>query len=317
MNNLQFIIILRFAPILLSGILLFTGCQQKQSGEMVAHPPAEVTFDGNRAYTFLERQCAFGPRYPASPGHAQALEWISQELSKRTNSFLRQTFDYTPKWGPKVTMTNLIVSFAPGRNDRILLCAHWDTRPWADQDPNPTNRSRPILGANDGASGVAILLEITEVFMAKPPPVGVDLVFFDGEDYGRSEDGLDDYFAGSRYFARHLILPDIPKYAILLDMVGDADLDIYIERNSYRYARDIIDRVWSTAGAMGLDVFHHELLHTVFDDHIPLNQVGIPAIDIIDFDYPYWHTLEDTPDKCRPESLKTVGDLLLRVIYTE
>jgi Zn-dependent M28 family amino/carboxypeptidase len=198
-----------------------------------------------------------------------------------------------------------------------MLCAHWDTRPFADMD-RIENQNEPILGANDGASGVAVLLELAFYLQKNEPPLGIDIVFFDGEDYGREGD-LDSYCLGSRYFAENN--PGIyPRFAVLLDMIGDAQLQIPREGYSQQFASQIVDLVWKAAKNVNAYQFLPEVRNYVFDDHVILNEAGIPAIDIIDFEYPdashrFWHTLEDTPDKCSPQSLKTVGEVLIELIY--
>jgi len=212
-------------------------------------------------------------------------------------------------------MTNIIASFNkyPKGNRRILLCAHWDTRPFADKDPDEKNRATPIAGANDGASGVAVLLELAKILKANVPAVGVDLILFDGEDYGESGD-LENFCLGAREFARNKGEYN-PEYGILLDMIGDKDLRIPIEENSQVYAPDIVERIWKRAKKLKLDVFEDEIGSSIFDDHVVLNRAGIRTVDIIDFDYEYWHTVEDTPDKCSPESLYYIGTLLVSLIY--
>ena len=190
-----------------------------------------------------------------------------------------------------------------------------DTRPWADNDPNPAHHQTPILGANDGASGVAVLLEIAAHLKNNPPPVGVDIVLFDGEDSGTSGDNAS-WCKGSDYFAKHLFFSQKYSAAILLDMIGDADLEIPVEQHSKLYAPQIVSRVWNLAERLGIHQFTKKEGMAVIDDHVPLLRAGIPAIDLIDFDYPYWHTIEDTPDKCSAESLEAVGSVLMEFIYT-
>ena len=194
------------------------------------------------------------------------------------------------------------------------MCAHWDTRPKADQDTEDDNREKPILGANDGASGVAVLLELARIFQLKPPPYPIDIVLFDAEDMGRRSYS-DEFLQGSRYFAKNKAFDYRPNAAIVLDMVGDADLQIFIEQNSQTYAPDLVNSVWTKAEELSQTEFIREVRHAVTDDHLPLLQSGIPAIDIIDYDYPYWHTIEDTPDKCSPESLEKVARVLLAYIF--
>ncbi|GBD93057.1 bacterial leucyl aminopeptidase precursor [bacterium BMS3Abin05] len=271
-------------------------------------------FNGKQAFRYLVKQCDFGPRNPGSAGHKKAQAYFVKEFSKFTDRVRLQPFPFVNyKDNLRLTLHNVIASFG-SQSDRILLAAHWDTRPWADQDPNPKNRNTPILGADDGASGVAVLLEIARNLKENPPPVGVDLILWDGEDSGR-EGHATEYLQGSRYFAQHKSPSYNPKFSILLDMVGDKELQLYEEGNSYRYAPDVVDLVWGIAGDLNFTQFIPEVKYTIVDDHLPLLEVGIPSIDVIDFDYPYWHTLQDTPDKCSSESLRVVGQVLLNVIY--
>ncbi|NOY76584.1 MAG: M28 family peptidase [Calditrichaeota bacterium] len=274
------------------------------------------TFDGKRAYAYLVKQCDFGPRNPGSIGHRKAQAYLVKEFSKYTDRVRLQPFPFVNyKDNLHLTLHNIIASFGH-KTPRILLAAHWDTRPWADQDPNPKNRNTPILGANDGASGVAVLLEIARHLKENPPPVGVDLALWDGEDSGR-EGHSDEYLQGSRYFAQNKPPSYDPEFSILLDMIGDRDLQIYEEGNSVSYAPEVVNRVWGMASKLGYPQFIPTVRYTIVDDHLPLLEVGIPSIDVIDFDYPYWHTLGDTPDKCSAKSLKVVGQVLLNVIYSK
>ena len=285
-------------------VLLGTSCSQGQI----------PVFNETQAFDYLRIQCDFGPRYPGSTGHKNCLDFLVKELKTVADRVVQQPFQHTdPNTDKTYTMTNVIASFG-NQGDRLLLCAHWDTRPWADQDPDPENRDKPIIGANDGASGVAVLLELARIFNGSPPPMGVDIVLFDGEDSGYSNNPRS-WCLGSRYFTQNKQYNYQPRYAILLDMIGDRDLHIPIEMNSQRYAPDVVDLVWSKAEELGLGVFDRSPGPQMIDDHLELLQVGIPAIDIIDFDYPYWHTLQDTEDKCSPESLGIIGTLLVHLIY--
>ncbi|NVM00808.1 MAG: M28 family peptidase, partial [Candidatus Helarchaeota archaeon] len=194
-----------------------------------------------------------------------------------------------------------------------ILCAHWDTRPRADRDKIPENRNKPILGANDGASGTAVLLELSRIMSKFPPPITIDAVFFDGEDYGE-EGNLDEYFLGSRYFSKN---PPYQGYecAILLDMIGDRDLRIQKEEFSNYHFPDLVNDIWNRARKLGIKQFDQSIYGEILDDHRILAEIGIPSIDIIDFDYQYWHTIQDTPDKCSSESLKAVGEVIIDYIY--
>lgn len=280
-------------------------------------------FYGERAFAYLTAQTDFGPRNPGSEGHQKCLDYLIAELLKTADSVKKQPFTFTDTFKDSTyELTNVIASFnlnPPGAR-RILLTAHWDTRPFADQDPYPENRLTPISGANDGASGVAVLLEIAAVFKEHPPPIGVDIILFDGEDYGDTKvNDLDYYFLGSKYFTETMG-EYRPEYAILLDMVGGKEAMFYIEGYSYEYAPVYARRIWDKAEELGFSSFVSEIGPRIQDDHWIMNQAGIPSVDIIDinefdFNYPHWHTIEDTPDKCSPETLAQVGALLLHIIY--
>lgn len=271
-------------------------------------------FDGDAAYAHLVAQCEFGPRNPGSEGHERAKDYLVGQLSQYAHLVEEQSFRFLDQeLDSAFQLANLIASFYPDDGHRILLCAHWDTRPRADRDPNPANRDRPILGANDGASGVAVLLQLASMVQLHRPRYGIDIALFDGEDYGE-EGNLDNYLLGSKHFAANLGEREY-RYGILLDMVGDQNLEIYVEGHSLLYASELVRLIWDKARELRLEEFHSELGPAVWDDHIPLNLAGIPTVNLIDFDYPYWHTLDDTPDKCSPSSLKVLGDLLAALIY--
>lgn len=280
---------------------------------------ANATFSAQRAFAILEKQCEFGPRPPGSPAHRETQNYLFTELQKYANNVALQPLEYTV--GTKTLhLNNILAEFVPGTlpvtgkgetGETLLLAAHWDTRPIADHDPKPENREIPILGANDGASGVAILLELARVFKAHPPPRRIVIVLFDGEDYGRT---ADDMFIGSRFFARNLGKWK-PDYGILLDMVGDKDLTLPIEANSWNANQAFTAAIWNRAATLGLAPFQQRLGPAIMDDHVPLIKVGIPMVDIIDFDYPYWHTIEDTVDKCSPKSLEVVATLVISIVY--
>ena len=271
---------------------------------------ANAVFDAQRAFAILEKQCEFGPRPPGSAAHRATQNYLFTELQKYANSVVLQPHTYKAKT-ETLHLNNILAEFGPTGGETILLAAHWDTRPIADHDPKLENREKPILGANDGASGVAVLLEIARVLKEQPPPRRVVIVLFDGEDYGRS---ADDMFIGSRFFARNLGKWK-PDYGILLDMVGDKDLTLPIEQYSWRANRKFTEAIWNRASVLGLAPFQQRLGMAIMDDHVPLINVGIPMVDIIDFDYPYWHTIEDTVDKCSPKSLEVVATLVISIVY--
>lgn len=272
---------------------------------------ANAVFDAQRAFAMLEKQCEFGPRPPGSAAHKETQNYLFTELQKYANSVVLQPHQY--KTGTvTLQLNNILAEFGPPTGgETLLLAAHWDTRPFADRDPKPENRDKPILGANDGASGVAVLLEIARVLKTHPPPRRVVIVLFDGEDYGRS---IENMFIGSRFFARNLGKWR-PDYGILLDMVGDKDLMLPIERYSWNANPGFAEAIWKRAATLGLTPFQHRVGDAIMDDHVPLIEVGIPMVNIIDFTYPYWHTVEDTVDKCSPKSLEVVATLVISIIY--
>jgi len=316
--------------IFLAWSILWTGCSTgREDGVPARDVDSETTgpaqsvpeFDRQRAFDDLLRIVSFGPRNPGSDGHRRGLNDLWTTLNRLADSVTIQPFTHRGYDGDILNLSNVIASFRPGVATRILLCTHWDTRPRAERDPDPSRRDEPILGANDGASGVAVLLEIARQLHEHPPPVGVDLAFFDGEDYGYEGD-LPNYLLGSRYFASSKSPDYVPRFGILIDMIGDAELEIPKEGHSVSYAPDVIDLVWGKARSLGFHQFSNRLGEPITDDHLPLNVVGIKTIDLIDFSYPdeshrYWHTHSDTPDHCSSESLGVVGTVLLHVLYSQ
>ncbi len=306
-------------------MILFNSCDQRSSEKPIM--PQQSTkkmtkqfpaFNGKNAFKYLLKQTDFGPRNPNSVGHQQCLQFLESELNKFADKVTLQNF--TQKgYNETLRLTNVFAQFNPELEQRILLLAHWDTRPRAEQDPDPKKQNLPIIGANDGASGVAVLLELARIFKSNPLPVGVDILFTDGEDYGSSSnDGNTDlYFLGAKHFAKTKSASYTPEYGILLDMIGDRDLQIALEQHSLRFAPQLLDIVWTTAEEVGVTNFIRIPGDSVSDDHLALNEVGIPTIDLIDFQYPHWHTHQDTPDKCSSESLEAVGKVLAAVIYTK
>jgi len=269
-------------------------------------------FDGESAYVLLLEQCKLGPRHPGSAGHDEIVAWLLANLEPLADEVSVQRFS-APFFGEETELQNIIASFRPRARERILLAAHFDTRAVADRDPDPDVRNRPIPGANDGASGVAVLVELARVLADQPPDVGVDMVFFDAED-GGDGGGFDAWCLGSEYYASRLGAY-CPRYAVVVDMIGDADLAIPIEMNSLTASPGAVRRVWSAAERVGAAHFLDERGPFVFDDHIHLIRAGIPTALVIDFDYEFWHTLSDTPDKCSSASLAEVGSVLIELIY--
>lgn len=269
-------------------------------------------FDGERAFRFLQRQCAFGPRCPGTVGHADAGSWLVETLEALADEVAVQRF-VVVSGGREIELTNIIASFRPEERDRVLLAAHWDTRAVADLDPDPALRRTPIPGANDGASGTAVLLELATLMHERRPARGVDIVLFDGED-GGGAGGLGDWCLGSSYYAARLG-GYCPRLAVVVDMVGDSDLSIPVEPNSLLGAPEAVALVWGEARRGGASAFEERRGRAMFDDHIPLLRAGVPAVLVIDAEYGAWHTLADTPDKCSPGSLAEVGRVLVRLVY--
>ena len=271
-------------------------------------------FDGEKAYNYLIEQCEFGPRAPNTEAHKNCKDYLSSKLQASADIYRKQEFIYyDEKRQDTLRLTNLIASFNPRFAERILLCTHWDTRPWADSDPDSSLHNMPVPGASDGASGVAVLLVIAEIFKNNHPLFGVDIVFFDGEDYGQSGTP-DEWLLGSKYFTEN-IGGYRPQYVVLLDLIGDTDLNIHKEYYSQTYAGWLVSKVWKAAALENAQHFHNDIKHNVYDDHVPFLEIGIPAVNIVDMDYKWWHTVNDTPDKCSAESLAEVGRVVLRLIY--
>lgn len=304
------------------GTLLFLRPGGGNASAVVPAAPAasepKLQFDGQAAFKELEKQVQFGPRVPNTRGHAACRDYLVETLKPLADSVERQ--DFTHRIGSRVLrMSNIVARWkGTGGRNGALLSAHWDTRPTADYEEDPEDRRKAILGANDGASGVAVLLEAARMFKKTPPPVPVMIVFFDGEDFGP---GTDRMFLGSRYFARRLPA-DVPRRGILLDMVGDRDLQIPKEAYSVQNAQEVVDEVYDLAHTLGLGKYFPRIVdRAIEDDHLPLQQKGLKVIDLIDFDYgpdhTWWHTLEDTPDKCSPHSLAVVGEVVTRWVYSQ
>ena len=271
-------------------------------------------FDGARAFGYLEQQMRFGPRIPGTPGHEQTGEWILAQLQARADTVIVQEISHRTARGQTLRLRNFFARFRPDAAERVLLLAHWDTRPFADQSANLAAQRQPVPGASDGASGVAVLLGVADALKANPPSLGVDLLFVDGEDYGNFADS-NDVLIGSRWFAAHQPAGYPPLFAVLFDMVGDKNLTIYVEGYSQTGAPEVVERVWRTADRLGYaEVFVPQVKHSLTDDHISLQRAGIHAIDVVDFDYPYWHTTEDTLDKVSAASLQIVGDVAVALV---
>ncbi len=274
--------------------------------------PPPRPFDGAQAFAYVEAQLAFGNRIPGTAEHQAMGRWLDSLLRQRADTVILQDWVHESLAGDSLPLRNVLARFNPTAASRILFLAHWDTRPKAD-GPNSQDKDQPVPGANDGGSGVAVLLAIADALRDSAPAVGVDLLFVDGEDYGVFSEKAD-VLIGSRYYAANMP-PGRPRYAVLFDMVGDLNPRFPKEGNSLIGAPDVVKDVWDAARDIGYGhIFVDATGQSIDDDHIPLQQAGVPTIDIIDFDYPHWHTPEDTIDKISAGSLQAVGDVALELV---
>ena len=279
--------------------------------------PHTREFAGSAAFDYVRTQVGFGPRVPGTDAHRQMAAWLDSLLRRRADTLVVQHWTHVTGKGDSLSLTNFLARFKPQASKRILFLAHWDSRPTADGPASPDS-TKPVPGANDGGSGVAVLLGVADVLKRAPPDVGVDLLFIDGEDYGDFTTAPNDVLIGSRYYAAHQPAGPQPLYAVLFDLVGDKDLQIFEEGNSVVGAPEVVDLVWDTAKDLGYaGTFVPNPKHTLIDDHLELQKVGIRAIDVVDFDYPYWHTPEDTIDKVSAQSLQIVGDVAVALVRRE
>ena len=294
----------------IAGTWLTTACQAQQEPPTSAKKDAGFSFDQSTAWSHLTKQCDFGPRVPGTEGHKKCRDWMLEQVKASCENARLQPFEYDWQYGKKkVQMWNVIGEQNwKDAKTRVLLIAHWDTRPFASQEPDPKDAEKPILGANDGASGVAVLLELMRAVKGKlPEGLGVMYLLVDGEDLGPD---IEEMFLGAKHFAKNL--PDAkPDYGILLDMIGDKNLRIPMEPNSLAAAKPLLQAFYRNAATIGLrDTFPQTYGPEILDDHLSLIQAGIPTIDLIDFDYDPWHTLQDVPANCSAESLGKVGKAL-------
>ena len=295
------------------------GLQFSEQGREVPH------FISENAYDHIQSQVDFGPRVPNSEAHREAIQYFNSYFREHAGnrSVYIQSFE-TVVYGDTLSMYNLIASFGAEHSDRILLAAHWDSRPRAEEDP--TDPDSPILGADDGGSGVGVLMELARIFSENELPIGVDIILFDGEDYGMPSD-LDNYFLGSRYWGNNQPVPGYsPRFGILLDMVGGVNAVFPKEGYSMQFAPNLVNEIWSIAAEYGYDqLFLDERGGMISDDHMIVERLtGIPMINIIhhrvgvtgNIDFPpYWHTQNDNMEIIDKEVLQAVGDVLLELIY--
>jgi len=315
-----------------------SGCAAKPSSP---NPPAAAPvskpsvavprFNADSAYAYVARQLDFGPRVPGTAAQNEAAAWLCRELTRHNAEVTLQEGYVSAYDGTLLPIRNIIGSYNPEAPRRILLVAHWDSRHVADQDPDPRKKNRPVPAANDGASGVGVLLEIARQLGRQSPSTGVDIFLTDAEDYGApdtwTQPHQEEHWAlGTQYWCRHLHKTNYQAaFGILLDMVGAADATFYKEYFSNHFAGNIVDKVWKIAGELGHNSFFIDQNGgAITDDHYFINTLaGIPTIDIIDTRpnaesafFPYWHTTEDTLDKISPQTLSAVGETILHLIYT-
>lgn len=312
---------------------LFIACACSGKATNAAPKPAETveipSFNADSAYNYVKTQVDFGPRVPGSDGHKACGDWLVATLKAfGADTVVEQTAWDNAFNGDRLPIRNIFARYNPQAQHRVILLAHWDTRPWADNDPDKANHVKPVPGANDGASGVGVLLEMARQFQAQRPEIGVDLLLTDVEDYG--ETGGDDetsWCIGTQYWVENMPygVSDRPMYGVLLDMVGGQGAQFHREYFSDNYASATVDRVWAAAKMAGYeDRFVNAPGGAITDDHIHLIKAGIPTIDIIESHNsstgnfpPTWHTVKDDMTSIDASSLKAVGQTLMQLIYTE
>lgn len=334
------IIMLAIIAIIAYSLGLFSPSQsaaeEAEAAEMAAAEklnPTGPTFNADSAYAFIAAQCAFGPRSMNTKSHDECGEWIAKKFESYGYKITNQRAELRGYDGTMLRSRNIIASYKPEATTRVLLCAHWDTRPWADNDPDSTNWRKPIDGANDGASGVGVMLEIARLLQQnKDLAIGVDFVCLDAEDWGTPKwsnqaNSEDTWALGAQYFATNLPAGYEARYGILLDMVGGRGSKFYREGMSMAFAPDIVKKVWRAARAAGFGSYFPKTDGgMITDDHVPLNQkANIPTIDIIPY-YPdcvqssfgpTWHTINDNLQNIDPNTLKAVGQTVIQVLFTE
>ena len=316
--------------------LMFQKSATAQSpGETTKQYPAPlVPFDGQQAMKYIKEICELGPRVSGTPAHDKMVDLVEKHFTAQGLTVARQTFDGKQRSRPNAAkMTNLIARWQPEKKIRLLICTHYDTRPLADQEPDRNDWKKPFLAANDGASGVAFMMEMARHLKELDCPLGIDFVCFDGEEYifdnRQSDQGGDIYFIGSRHFAddysKRLTTGGdgwIYKEAVLLDMIAGHGARFLIDDESQQHAPRVAQRIWSIAEQQGVKNFVFQRGKGILDDHIELQRVGIPAIDIVPvqpenapgqaslLSYPHWHRLTDTPEQCSAETLEGVAKVL-------
>jgi hypothetical protein len=289
----------------------------------------KTAFNADSALSYTRQQVAFGPRVPGTANAEKAGDWIVKMMKARADTVVEQRWKHKTLKGDSIPLRNILARFNPKATQRVLYVTHWDTRPMADSDPVLGNRNDPILGANDGASGVGLFVALGDALKKTPANVGVDLLFVDGEDYGVSFDPpYSDVLLGSQYFVNNLPSPEYkPMYGVLWDMIADADLNILQEPNSMSAAPEVVTRVWQKAADLGYAKYFipKAYPYAVTDDHVPFIQKGFRVIDVLDLDYGpmgpngqaspnYHHTLQDTMEHISAKSFQIVGDVALSLL---
>jgi hypothetical protein len=325
---------MRKITILLLSVLLLVACNRtgqaaKSEEKTVVNVPA---FSPDSAYHYVQKQVDFGPRVPNTPAHDDCALYLAAQLKKFGAEVIEQKANLTAFDGTILKSVNIIGSFNPKAETRVLLFSHWDSRPWADNDPNPENHKKPVMAANDGASGVGVLLEMARLMGKNLPTVGVDIIFFDAEDYGKpsslgGDPAEDSWCLGTQYWAKNPHVPGYKaRYGILLDMVGAPNATFCREQTSEYFAGSVVEAVWSQAKSLGFgQYFKDEKGGAITDDHVYVNKItGIPSIDIIHYDPnsgsgfgSYWHTINDTMENVDKNTLNAVGTTLMHVVYNE
>ncbi len=325
--------------LIILGALILASCQPTATKQSATNTPATPTltapaFSSDSAFAYVEEQCSFGARIPNSKAHAACGDYLVEKFKSFGLTIVEQKAQLQSWDGTMLNVRNITASHNPSATKRILLCAHWDSRPWADNDPNPANHRTPVMGANDGASGVAVLLELARLNREFPADLGIDFVCFDAEDRGAPywdeakapTDGTD-WCLGSRHWATEAQKQGYKAdFGILLDMVGGADARFCYEGYSLRFARPVVARIWSTAARLGhKQIFPQKDGGWATDDHVSVNEIlGIPCADII----PYvenerstfgktWHTIDDVPANISKETLAAVGQTVMQIILEQ
>lgn len=328
-------IILLVLALIAGGVMNFIPMSQpnvSETEEVEKVQPVGPDFNADSAYTYLQAQCDFGPRNMNTEAHEKCGEWIIAKFKQYGCKVTTQKATLAGYDGTSLNSTNIIAAYNPEATTRVMICAHWDCRPWADNDPDSTKWHTPILAANDAASGVGVMIELARILKDSKLDLGVDFICLDAEDWGtpqwyEGEEKGDTWCLGAQYFASNLPEGYAPRYGILLDMVGGEGAKFYREGMSMQYAPEIVKKVWNAARQVGFGSYFPKADGgMITDDHLPMNQTAnIPCIDIIPY-YPdcaqssfgpTWHTTSDNMDNIDKNTLKAVGQTMVQVLFTE